>query len=108
MNTPSFSYSMLGYIPPITISVPHIYRRNPYTTHIFKPTHQTGLTPDTSIVPPRNISERFTIIWDLSRFLQPGLISSTIFCKKLYFPTVNHNTGYIKLHWTQFPNTGNT
>ena len=55
-----------------------------------------------SIIPPRNISDKFTIIWDLCRFLQPGLISSTIFCKKLDFPTANHNR-YKKLHWAQFP-----
>ena len=37
-----FNYFMLGYISPIT-SLPHIYRRNSCPTHIFKPTHQTGL-----------------------------------------------------------------
>ena len=38
-----FNYSMLGYILPITTSLPHIYRRNSCPTHIFKPIHQTGL-----------------------------------------------------------------
>ena len=38
-----FSYSVLGYISPITTSLPHIYRRNSCPTHIFKSTHQTGL-----------------------------------------------------------------
>ena len=38
-----FNYSMLGYISPITTSLPHIYRRNSCPTHIFKPTHQTWL-----------------------------------------------------------------
>ena len=103
MKISLFNYSMLGYISPITTSLPHIYRRNSCPTHIFKPTtHQTS-----SIIPPRNISDKFTIIWDLCRFLQPGLISSMIFCKKLDFPTVNHNR-YIKLHWAQFPMIGNT
>ena len=50
--------------------------------------------------------DKFTIIRDLSRFLQPGLISSSIFCKKLDFPTANHNR-YIRLHWIQFPMIGN-
>ena len=36
-----FNYSMLGYILPITASLPHIYRKNSCPTHIFKPTtHQ--------------------------------------------------------------------
>ena len=98
-----FSYSVLGYISPITTSLPHIYRRNSCPTHIFKPTHQTGL----QVSSHRNISGKFTTIWDLRRFLQPGLISSTIFCKKLDFPTVNHTT-HIKLHWAQFPMIGDT
>ena len=38
-----FNCSMLGYISPITVSLPHIYRRNSCPTHIFKPTHQTVL-----------------------------------------------------------------
>ena len=83
----------------------YIYRRNCCPTHILKLTHQTGFY--LSIIPPRNISDKFTIIQDLCRFLQPGLISSTIFCKKLEFPTANHNR-YIKLHWAQFPVIGNT
>ena len=98
MKISLFNYSMLGYISPITTSLP-IYRRSSC------PTHTLDLT--SSIIPPRNISDKFTIIWDLCRFLQPGLISSTIFCKKLDFPTVNHNR-YIKLHWAQFPMIGNT
>ena len=42
-----------------------------------------------SSIPTRNISDKFTIIKDLCRFLQPGLISSA-FLKKLDFPTANH------------------
>ena len=42
MNILLFSYSMLGYISPIT-SLPYIYRRNSCPTHIFQPTHQTWL-----------------------------------------------------------------
>ena len=41
MKISLFNYSMLGYISPKTTSLPHIYRRNPCPTHIFKPTHQT-------------------------------------------------------------------
>ena len=100
MKISLFDYSMLGYILTITTSLSHKFLSNPYLE-----TH----TPDwtSSTIPPRNISDKFTIIWDLCRFLQPGLISSTIFCKKLDFPTVNHNR-YIKLHWAQFPMIGNT
>ena len=38
-----FNYSMLGYISPITTSLPHIYWRNSCPSHIFEPTHQTRL-----------------------------------------------------------------
>ena len=38
-----FNYSMLDYILPMATSHPHIYRRNSCPTHIFEPTHQTGL-----------------------------------------------------------------
>ena len=41
---------------------------------------------------------QFTIIRDLCRFLQPSLISSPTFRKKLDFPTANHNI-YINLPW---------
>ena len=105
MKISLISYSILGYISPITTSLLLIYRRNSCPNLFFKLTHQTGWT--LSSIPPRNISDKFTITWDLCRFLQPGLISSTIFCKKLDFPTANHNR-YIKLHWAQFPMIGNT
>ena len=87
MEISLFNYSMLGCISPITTSLPHNYRRNSSPIDIFKPTLQPGTS---SIMPHRNISDKFTIIQDLRRFLQPGLISATIFCKKLDFPSVNH------------------
>ena len=43
---------------------------------------------------PRNISEKFIIIRDLCRFLQPGLISSTTSDEKLGFHTANHKRIY--------------
>ena len=43
MKISLFNYSMLGNISPITTSLPRIYKRNSYPTHIFKPTYQTGL-----------------------------------------------------------------
>ena len=99
-----FSYSMLGYISPIT-SLSHIYRRNSCPTHIFKRTHQTGL----SAHPTREYFRQMTNLPLLGTFVDPTttLITSTIFCKKLDFPTANHNR-YIKLHWAQFPMIGNT
>ena len=91
MKISLFNYSMLGYIAPITTSLPHIL----YIEEIL--VQPIALNPNTrltsSIIPPRNISDKFTIIWDLCRFLQPGLISSSIFCKKLDFPTVKHIIG---------------
>ena len=47
-------------------------------------------------IPTRCISDKFSIIRDLCRFLQPGLISSTTFLKKLDFPTANYKR-YINL-----------
>ena len=86
MNILLFSYSMLGYISPITslpISIEEILVQpisfNPHTRLDF------------SIISPSNISDKFTITWNLCSFLQPCLIYSTIFCKKLDFFTANHN-----------------
>ena len=61
-----------------------------------------------SIISSRNTSNKFTIIWDPCRFLQPGLISSTIFCKKLDFPLSTIINSFVKLHRAQFPMIGNT
>ena len=99
-----FNYSMLGFISPITTSLPHIYRRYSCPTHIFKPTHQTG--PQASSH-PGIFQTNLKLFGTFCRFLKPDLIFYTTFCKKLDFPTVNHNR-YIKLHWAQFPMIGNT
>ena len=45
-------------------------------------------------IPPRNMWDKFTIVRDLCRFLQPGLISFTTFDEKLGFPTANHKRIY--------------
>ena len=45
-------------------------------------------------MPPRNIWDSSTIIREFYRFLQPGLISTTIFEEKLRFPTANHKRIY--------------
>ena len=105
MKISLFNYSMLGYISPITTSLSHIYRRNSCPTHIFKRTHQTGL----SAHPTQEYFRQMINLPLLGTFVDPTttLITSTIFCKKLDFPTANHNR-YIKLHWAQFPMIGNT
>ena len=54
-------------------------------------------------IPPRNISDKFTIIRDLSRFLQPGLILSPTFDKTVGFPTANRKRIY-KLIMDFIPN----
>ena len=41
-------------------------------------------------IPLRNISDKFTIIRDLCKFLQPDLIFSLTFDKKQDLPTANH------------------
>ena len=105
MNISLFNYSMLGYISPTTTSLSHIYRVNSCPTNILKPTHQTL---DFKHHPTQEYFRQiYHYLGPFCRFLLPGLISSTIFCKKLVFPTVNHKR-YIKLHWAQFPMIGNT
>ena len=103
MKISLFNYSILGYISPIT-SLPHIYRRNSCPTHIFKPTLRLDFKHHPTQEYFRQI---YHYLGPFCRFLQPGLISTTMFCKKLDFPTVNHNRG-IKLHWAQFLTIGNT
>ena len=46
MKISLFNYSMLGYISPITTSLPYIYRRNSFPTHIFKPNPLIKLLKD--------------------------------------------------------------
>ena len=89
----------------LTNNIPPPYIKKKFLSNPYLYTH----TPDwtLSIIPPSNISDKFTITWNICRFLQPGLVSSRIFCKKLDFHTANHNR-YIKLHWAQFPIIGNT
>ena len=62
---------------------------NPHTKLDF-----TSDNPYFYCISPRNISDKFTIIRDLSRFLQPDLFSSTTFNKKLGFPTASHKRIY--------------
>ena len=45
-------------------------------------------------IPPKNISDKFTTIRDICKFLQPGFISSTSFEEKLNLSTANHNRIY--------------
>ena len=105
MKISLFNYSVLGYISSITTSVPPFYRRNSCPTHIFKPTHLTGLQASShSGIFQTNLPVFKNFLWistTRSNFLY------TIFFKKLDFPTANHNK-YINLHWAQFPMIGNT
>ena len=48
-------------------------------------------------LPPLNISDKFSTIRDICRFLQPGLISSETFREKLDLPNINHNNIYKKI-----------
>ena len=63
----------------------------------------SSVNPYFYCIPPKNISDKFTIIRDLCRFLQPGLISSTAFDEKLGFPTAKHKWIY-KLVMDLIPN----
>ena len=87
-------------IPPSYV----IYRRNSCPIHIFKSKYQIDFKHQPTKEYFRQI---YHYLEPFCRFLLPGLVSSTIICKKLVFPTVNHKR-YIKLHWAQFPMIGNT
>ena len=50
--------------------------------------------PNFYCIPPKNISDKFTTIRDICRFLQPGFISSRSFEEKLNLPPANHNRIY--------------
>ena len=105
MKISLFNYSLLGYISRITTPLPHIYIEEILVRSISLNRH-TRL--DFKHHPTQEYFRQvYHYLGPFCRFLQPGLISSTIFCKKLDFPTVNHNR-YIKLHWAQFPMIGNT
>ena len=45
-------------------------------------------------LPPQNISDKFSTIRDICRFLRPGLLPSATFGEKLNLPNVNHNKIY--------------
>ena len=63
----------------------------------LKPHTELDSSPDNLcfyFIPPRIISDEFTIIRDLCRFLQLRLISITTFNKKLGFLTVKHERTY--------------
>ena len=101
-----FNFSMLGYIAPVTISLLHILSIKKFLVQPVSLNTNTRLT--SSNIPPRNISDTFTMHYlrTFCRFVLSGLISSTILCNKLVFPTVKHKK-YIKLNWAQFPMIGN-
>ena len=78
-----FNYSMmLGYISPITTSLLNIYR-NSCPTHISSNLH-TRL--DFKYHPTQEYFRQFyNYLGPFCRFLEPGLISSTIFCRNYIF-----------------------
>ena len=91
-------YAWLHYtnnnIPPSYL----IYRRNSCPTHIFKSKYHIDFKHHPTKEYFRQI---YHYLRPFCRFLLSGLVSSTMFCKKVVFPTVNHKR-YIKLHWAQF------
>ena len=76
---------------PIVTSLPTHLKRNSWPTHFFK--HHTT-NPCFYCIPHRNISDKFTIIRDLFRFLKPSLISSMTSDEKVGFPIANHERIY--------------
>ena len=104
MKNSLFNYSMLGYISPIAASLPHIYRRNPYPTHIFKPTHQTWLQASSQ---PRIFQTNLPLFETFVDFYNQILFPLRYFVTNWIFLCQPYNR-YIKLHWAQFPMIGNT
>ena len=110
MKISLFNYLMLSHTAPVTTSVP--------PTSIEEILDQpTFLNPHTKLdfsfdnahlysILRRNISDKFTIIRDLRRFLQPGLISTTTFDEKRFFYCQTKE--YINLLRTRFPKIGST
>ena len=93
MKISLFNYLMLDYISTITTSTEEILDHpiflNPHTKLDFSSDNSYFYR-----IPPRNISDKFTIIKDLCGFLQPGLISSTTFDKEIGFLTANYERIY--------------
>ena len=56
--------------------------------------HFNSDNPYSYCLPPQNICDKFTIIRNICRFLQPGFISSVSFREKLSLPNVKHNRIY--------------
>ena len=64
---------------------------NPHTKIDF-----TSDNPYFYCISPKNVSDKFTTIRNICRFLQPEFISSTSFDEKLRLPHTNHNRIYYK------------
>ena len=62
MKISLFNY-LIVYIAPMTTSLPHILSTEEILVQPISLNPNTRLT--SSIIPPRNISDKFTIIWDL-------------------------------------------
>ena len=96
-----FNYLMLDYVSPIATFLPPTSVEKILDQSTFLNPHtRLDFSSDNSYfycIPPRNISGKFTMIKDLCRFLQPGLISSTKFDEKLSFPTANHKIIYKRI-----------
>ena len=99
-----FSYSMPGYISPITSSLPHIYRRNPCPTHNFKPAHQTWFQASSQ---PGIFHTNLPLFETFVDFYNQVLFSLRYFVTNWNFLCQTYSR-YIKLHWAQFPMIGNT
>ena len=98
-----FNYLILGYISPNNSFLTPTFIEKILDQPIFLNLHNKldfrSDNPYFYCIPPRNISDKFTRIRDLCRFIQPGLISTAAFDDKLGFSTANRKE-YIKLLWT--------
>ena len=93
MRISLFNYTMLGYILPITISLPP-QKEILDQTYILKSTVQTDVLFSIASHPGIFYKNLLLFTIDLCRCLQSCLISSMIFGEKLDFTTANHKRIY--------------
>ena len=94
MKITLFNYSIPGYISPnnnypTPKSIEEVLDQPIFLNSQTKLDFSSD-NPYFYCLPPRNISDKFTLIGDVCRFLQTDLISSTIIHEKLAVPTANH------------------
>ena len=102
MKISLFKYSMLGYISPIPTSLSHIYWRNSCPTHIFQPTHQTGLCKNLDL-PTVNHNRYIKLLW--AQFPMETLRTET--SQKSFIKTFGYNNKVTNKFTKRLPKPSN-